>query len=234
MIFKKMFKKNPMYKITELNSYPSGTREFGFTMEFIKEALKHEKTKHDKTIILDFVISIVKQDLQSDMLTKILYNEKHFEINNTPLFPRKYYDEGGGCYRLEEDINIMKKVDLSKDCVVVLPWDRNRMKYSIKRIYQEGFKFHPSNHFATYFSYVGICYVTNGYHSITSGIGYKQGYIEATVCDIEPLFKHIYTDGANWYNQHNKKILDPLFDFRVGIVFELVKLGNQILDEGEK
>ncbi|WP_423055302.1 DUF6710 family protein [Zhaonella formicivorans] len=77
---------------------------------------------------------------------------------------------------------------------------------------------------AYYFSYVDICYVCNGNHSVASGIVYKKGHIEAKVYDITRLFEHVYTDGLYWYNSHNNDILDDLFDFRVGVIYEVSKL----------
>lgn len=98
------------------------------------------------------------------------------------------------------------------------------MRDSIKNIFANKFEFDELNHKAYYFSHVNICYVYNGNHSIASGVVYKKGYITAEECDVSRLFDHVYTDGSHWYNSHNNQALDNLFDFRVGIIYEITKL----------
>lgn len=224
-MFKRFFKKKGRF---ETSPETSPTSEFNFAMEFARNVLELESKKEDRIIILDFMLDVVREDLKTDLLSTIFYSKEHFEKWILPPFPCNYYDELGNKYEFCPDDEKIKRVDLSKDCVLVLPWHRERMINSVKRIFLNGFKFHKENHLAYYFPYVDFCYAYNGNHSIASGIVYKNGYVEAKVCDVSKLFKHVYTDGKTWYNSHDKSKLTSVFDFRVGIIYELAKLKYRI------
>ncbi len=213
-------------------------RAYGFkhALEFTHQALEAEKTKEDKILILDFMLDVIKRDLKYDFLTDIFYREEYFDRGRKIRlpFPYSYYDE------TEQKISIFerkigtKKVDLSEECVLVFPWHRKRIRENIKNIGSKEFIYDKYNHFAYYFSPVGICFVYNGMHSTTAGIGFKKGFIEASEYDMTGPLGHVYTDGLYWYNSHNNlKLKDGLLDFRIGIIFELLKLKYQI-EEGLK
>lgn len=202
--------------------------EFRYAMEFARQVLKEESKQEDKIIILDFMLDVIREDLKTDLLTTIFYSKENFESRIKFPFPFYYYDEFGNEFELFPEEERLVRVDLAKDCVLVLPWNRKRMRDSIKNIFANEFKFDESNHKAYYFSHVDICYVYNGNHSIASGIVYKKGYIQAKECDLSKLFDHVHTDGLYWYNSHNNQRLDDLFDFRIGIIYEIAKLKYQI------
>lgn len=219
--------------ITEMNSKygrPNPRLEFNNTIDFVYQVLEYEKDKTDQVIILDYILDVVREDLKTDLLTTILYNKENFDKEIWLPFPCDYYDEQGNvfCSTSERGKNNMIKVDLAKDCVLVLAWDREKLRNSIKNIYKSDFEYHASNHLAYYFSHIDICYAYNGTHSISSGIGHKKGFIEAVYCDTSKLFEHLHTDGVNWYNSHNNNKLTDLFDFRVGILYEIAKLRYKI------
>lgn len=227
-MFKRFFKKKDRFGTS---SKASPTCEFNFAMEFARDMLELESKKEDQIIILDFMLDVVREDLKTDLLSTIFYSKEHFEKWLLPPFPCNYYNESGNELEFCPDDKKIRRVDLSKDCVLVLPWHRNRMISSIKKVFLNGFKFHKENHLAYYFSHVGFCYAYNGNHSIASGIVHKKGYIKAKVCDVSKLFKHVYTDGKAWYNSHDKSKLTDVFDFRVGIIYELAKLKYRIETE---
>jgi len=205
--------------------------EFKYALEFAHQALKAENTKEDKLLILDFMIDVIKEDLKYDFLTDIFYREEYFEkgVRIPPPFPYSYYDESGRRISIFEKKIGTKKVDLAKECVLVFPWHRERMRESIKNIGSNEFIYDKYNHYAYCFSPVGICFVYNGMHSTAAGIGFKKGYIEAPEYDVTGLFEHVNTDGLYWYNSNNNsKLIDELLDFRIGIIFELSKLKYQI------
>lgn len=207
----------------------NAVHEFRYAMEFARQAMKEESKKEHKIIILDFMLDVIKEDLKNDLLSTIFYSKENFEKRIKLPFPFCFYDEFAReheLFPLEEKRLI--RVDLAKNCVLVLPWNRKRMRDSIKNIFASKFEFDESNHKAYYFSHVNICYVYNGNHSIASGVVYKKGYITAEECDVSRLFDHVYTDGLYWYNSHNKQVLDNLFDFRIGIIYEISKLKYEI------
>lgn len=202
----------------------NATHEFGYAMEFAQQALTEESKKEDKIVILDFMLDVIREDLKNDLLSTILYSKENFEKTIKFPFPFCFYDEFGDKHELFLPEEKLVGVDLAKDCVLVLPWNRKRMRDSIKNIFANKFEFDELNHKVYYFSHVNICYVYNGNHSIASGVVYKKGYITAEECDVSRLFDHVYTDGLYWYNSHNNQVLDNLFDFRIGIIYEITKL----------
>lgn len=193
-------------------------------MDFAHQTLKYESDKEDQLIILDFILDAIREDLKTSCLTSIFYNRENFEGICTEPFPYNYYDESGNILTMPCDSEAKKVVDLAKDCVLVFPWHRDRLRSQIKNIGRNEFIYQDNNHFSYYYSYLKICYVWNGYHSISSGIVHKKGYIKSKEKDITPLFNHVYTDGLYWYNSHNNKKLFDLFDFRVGLIYEISKL----------
>lgn len=198
--------------------------EFSFAMDFVRDTLVYEKTKEDKIIILNFILGLIKEDLKNDLLTTILYNKEHFDKVITNPFPFYYKDQEGRDLEITLNEEQRKAVDLAKDCVLVLAWERERLRNSIKNIFHNPFEYIRSNHLAYYFTYVDICYAYNGTHSISSGMGHKKGVIEAKVVDITPMFDHVYTDGVNWYDLHSGMKLRALWDFRIGVIYEICKI----------
>ncbi|WP_018305447.1 DUF6710 family protein [Desulfitobacterium hafniense] len=223
-MLKKLFSK----KEIKLRSHPE--REFDWAMSFVREALEYEKTNEDKIIILDFMLGLIREDLKTSLITSVFYNEEPVKIS--PFFPSTYEDESGKLNNLETDKSQKREIDLAKDCVFVVPWDKSDLRDTIKNIFQNPFEFIDSNHMANYYPYLDICHAYNGLHSITAGIGHKKGIIKADVMDITPLFNHIYTDGNCWFNQHNHNKLWELWDFRIGVIYEVAKIKYRLEKEG--
>lgn len=222
-----MFLKNIFRKYKNINNTGNESclrTEFEYSMDFVRGTLEHEKEEQDKIIILDFMLDVIRNDLQYDVLTTILYSSECFSREINFLFPIYYYDELGNKFNTYPNEKTYRNVDLSKDCILVIPWDRERLRNSIKNIFRNEFEYHDSNHLSYYFTHIDICHAYNGLHSISAGVGHKKGFIKAVECDISKLFNHIYTDGESWYNCHNNDKLDDVFDFRVAILYELAKI----------
>mgnify|MGYP000850276041 CR=1 FL=1 len=201
-------------------------QEFIHAIDFMKLVLETEKSDKDKIIILDFMLSAIREDLKTDLLTHIFYSEEHFNRRLDYPFPLFYSDEQGNEISLKEEKEI--EIDLAADCVLTLPWNRGRLRNQIKNLFNNDFVYHSNNHWAYYFPYLGLCYVYNGKHSVASGIVYKKGKIEAKQYDITKLFPHVYADGQNWYNSHTREKKGKLADFRLGIIFEVAKAKYQL------
>lgn len=198
--------------------------EFNNTMDFVEQILKYEENIEDQIIIMDYILNIVREDLKTDLLTTIIYSDEYFKREIDYPFPHEYYDGLGNRFPTWCKDKIERNVDLSKDCVLVLSWNRERLRNSIKNIYKNEFEYHDSNHLAYYFTHIDVCYAYNGTHSISSGIGHKKGFIKAKECDISKLFDHLYTDGVSWYSVHDNIKLGDIFDFRIAILYELAKI----------
>lgn len=182
-----------------------------------------------KLLILDFTMEVIRNDLKYDMLTRIFYTQERLASWGWPPFPFVCYDERGNRVEVFGSEAKKRMVNLADDCVVVLPWDRRRLRLSVETVGINGFKFDRTNHKAYYFSPLGICYVSNGRHSIAAGVGHRKGHIEAVEHDISVLFSHVYTDGGHWYSSHNGDKLGALHDFRVGILFEVARQKHELL-----
>ncbi|HBT48667.1 MAG TPA: hypothetical protein DEA61_02160 [Caldanaerobacter subterraneus] len=227
MLLKNFFRKKKRSFLERLDP----AYEFKYALEFAQQVCEEEKTKEDQILILDYMLSVIREDLKYDVLTNIFYKEKWFDKGlRLPLpFPYYYYNKEGIKFSIYEADFKPKKVDLAKECVLVFPWHREKMRESIKNIGKNEFVFQRTNHKAFYFSPVNICFVYNGNHSIGAGIGFKKGYIEAAEYDVTKLFEHVYTDGLYWYNRHNnQKLEDDLLDFRIGIIYEISKIKHHI------
>lgn len=197
-------------------------QEFHHAMEFTKQALDLEKNHKDKIIILNFILDVIKEDLRTDLLTRILYDQKLIAMQFRYPFPLFYIDEQGNEHELPEDG--MSKINLAKDTVLTMPWHKERLCEQLKNIFRNDFAFDGNNHGAYCFPYIDLCYVHNGKHSISSGVVHKKGTIEAKTYDLTKLFPHIHTDGKNWYNSHNNEKISELTDFRLAIIYEVGRI----------
>ncbi len=199
--------------------------EYRYAMDFIQDVLKTEASVEDQLIIVNFMLDVVKEDLKMDLLSYIFYSKEDFSREINWPFPVKYRDEIDNELSIEEGA---AEVDLTQNCVLVLPWSRNRLCNQIVNIFKNDFCYDERNHKAWYFPYISLCYVHNGRHSVASGVVHKKGKIKAQQYDITKLFSHIYTDGQNWYSSHNNNNLGRLVDFRLGIIYEIAKVKHKL------
>ncbi len=207
---------------------PGGSAEFREAVAAVSAFLEGASDDR-KLLLLNFVMEIIKNDLKYDLLTKVLYTRRHLSSWGWPPFPLVCYDENGDRIEVFADAGKKRAVNLAEDCVLVVPWDRRRLRLTVETVGTDGFEFDRLNHWAYYFSPIDICYVFNGKHSIAAGVGHKRGYIEAAEHDVSVIFDHVYTDGRYWYSRHSGAKLGPLYDFRIGILFELAWQKSQRL-----
>src|SRR5690606_34230042 len=131
-----------------------------------------------------FLITIVKRDIQVDLLSEVYYKS---EMNITNILresflPLKYFDDNG----VEKKLKPVgkKQIDLSEVVTIVIPWKQTRMREAIVTIAREGFnykKYKQNYNQNYYFTEMDLCYAVNGNHHIASGIIQKTGFIEADV-----------------------------------------------------
>jgi len=191
-------------------------------MDFANMSLTAEPNIKNQLIILDFILEVVKEDLKTDLLSHIFYSEVDFRREINCPFPLYYDNKQGDKLLIIKEENT--EVDLTKNCILVLPWRRNRLHDQIINISTNDFIYDKRNHRAYYFPYISLCYIYNGNHSIASGIVHKKGMIEAEQFDITKLFEHVHTDGQYWYNSHTNEKTGNITDFRIGIIYEIAKI----------
>lgn len=211
---------------------PTSEQQFMYTMEIAHSWL--EKCEWpESTMILDYMMNVIREDFKSSVMITIFYRKEHFkDYDRMIFFPENYFNENGEELKIhnsanEETINI----NLKDTCVITVPWSRDRMKRAIEELNVQDFIFHSTNHYSTYYTPIEVCYIESGGHSIAAGIGYKKGEIISKKVDVSKAFPHLFSDGAYWYNTHTKKRLNPVYDFRVALLFELAKLKDKQLND---
>ena len=195
--------------------------------------INSENSVEQKVILLDFMIQVIKNDLQTSTLAATFYEEQDFSPHQSAtFFPMICFDKQGNrtsTYKLTQKGR--RIVNLSEDCIFVTPWSPERLQGSIIDLFTNSFDFVPTNHFSTYYKPLGICRIESGCHSISAGIGYKNGEILSKEVDITHCFSHITTDGAYWYSTHTNERLSGVLDFRVAIIYEVTKLKFELINK---
>ncbi|ETO38622.1 hypothetical protein V518_1196 [Thermoanaerobacterium aotearoense SCUT27] len=97
------------------------TNEFKYTLEFVKEVCEEEKTKEDRILILDYMLSVIREDLKYDALTNIFYKEKWFDKGLRLPLPFPYYNKEGIKFSIYEADDKIREIDLANECVLVFP-----------------------------------------------------------------------------------------------------------------
>lgn len=173
-------------------------------------------------MILDYVIQVLKIELQSILLSDILQSPMQFDENHDfkniipiPSESIKQTDK--------------KLIDFSKDIVWVLPWREQSMVNSIFSVYTRKYKYIHSNVRAFYYKGLDVTVVWNGRHHASVGIVKRNGIIEAQSVNVEPLFSTLTTDGAFWYDCG--KQIQEVLDYRIAAIYELSKMKIELLKE---
>ena len=186
---------------------------------------------------LVFVLGMIKNDIIYDGMTDIIYTNN--EKSSFCFFPEVCFDEKMQQIAVIDSNKIpSRSVDLNKNHVFVTPWHkRERLPKIFSELRKTPFKYDEHNHDAYYYKQLELCHVVGGMHSITVGIGKKEGKIKAIEVDMVPLFEHIKTDGAYWKISHeylkdydsDEAVSLPILrgseieDFRVAVLFEIAR-----------
>lgn len=207
--------------------------EFHHAMRFAFETINSAEYSHvEKIQILNYLIEVIKKDLQAELLSAIFYTDEESLRRISLLTPTEYYNREGKlmkAYRENETYN----VSFSKDDIIVLPWKAEKLRCNIASRFNEPFRYQEDNHRATHFTYIDLCYIYGGIHSSAAGMYYKHGSILADIIHIEEMFPHIHTDGLHWYNSHNNQPYFTVSDFRVSVIYETAKLKYQFENDIE-
>lgn len=201
-------------------------RSYKNALDYIRRLICSEDDNDKKLLILDYILNVIKRDLHAEFQAALFYEGDNVRKINTP-FPTFYRNENGDSLCIEIK-NKYKEIDLSKDCIFALPWKSLSVIRTINMLSEIDFEYIKTSHRALYYYPIDICYIWNGIHSISLGMYFKKGTIEANYCDITPLFNNIATDGAHWYNVHTNTIIDDLYDFRTGLLFEVARMKYNI------
>ncbi len=191
----------------------------------------------DKTILIDYLMDIIKNDLKYDCFANVIYRKE--QLRFFLGLPKTYIDSSGNVYA----VPVKKKateVDFSKVLTFSVPWNQRRIPENLLKLSHEKFKYFEGNHQSVYVPQFDMCFAYNGNHTIAIGAENKQGKIISDVIDIEPLFGNVDTDGMYWFSVYDKNWaaarkeyrernnLGRLTDFRVGLLFKLAEMKHNI------
>lgn len=201
-------------------------RSFDKSLVYIKTLIRSQDDSDKKLLLLNYVQEVIKRDLHAEFQAAIFYEGYKVRRINAP-FPMFFRNEHGEsiCIVRQKEY---KEIDLSNDCIFALPWRDISVISTVSMLSEIDFEYIEGNHGALFYYPINICYVHNGNHSISAGMHYKKGKIKADFCDITPLFSNVYTDGASWYNIHTNNVIEELYDFRIGLLFEVAKMRYNI------
>lgn len=191
----------------------------------------------DKTILIDYLMDIIKNDLKYDCFANVIYRKEQLQFFWG--LPKTYIDSDGNVY----EVTVKKKaaeVDFSKVLTFSVPWKQRRIPENLLKLSYEKFKYFEGNHQSVYVPQFNMCFAYNGNHTIAIGAENKQGKIISDVIDIEPLFGNVDTDGVYWFSVYDKNWsaaceeykecnnLGRLTDFRLGLLFKLAEMKHNI------
>ncbi len=204
-----------------------GKYEYGRTLERVEYLLKEIEIDQNKIDAIEYIMKVIRLDLQSELLTRMIY-PKQYKKNNfikCPL-PRYYETEHTVIDLLSKN---KTKIDFSNKTVLSLPYSDIKLINSIKEIAKNGFIFNKENIEATYYKYLDICIIENGFHHTAVAIVDKKGEIEAWEYDTSLIFSKIdiNEDVMFYYIDTFKKIkYEP--DVRIALLYKLAKMKWEI------
>lgn len=189
--------------------------EYNKIMGLLAEHLPEKKVEEQK-MLLTYVADALRKDLQGDQLTKAVdqYCGRGFKL--VDLFPTHYQDKSGQEQQLfaEKGTLAKKAVDLTKNGVVLLPWQLGRW----------------GKHRACYFKGLDICYAYSGKY--LHHLERRQGKIMADVIDITPLFACVDTNGEYWtLRQEWQRPIQKVMDFRLAALYQVAMMLEALKQE---
>ena len=221
-LFAKKKKKSDYDNLKEFG-FQISKKEYNHAIKKVDSFFSNELlSNEDKRLYLKSLIKIVKMDLQQEHLAWFLYGDRDRGGGySTYYFPLTCKDNNGNTINIRS-LNKTKQIDLKKECVLVRPWENNRLLKHIKR--KSDFEYDDLNHMGDYYRGLDITVIYNGLHSITDCILNRDKgsiIVDELLCD--ELFDYISTDGEYWYNSYDNSVISIVIDFRIAILFELNK-----------
>lgn len=172
----------------------------------------------EKIRAYNYAMFIIRADYAA--YTKSLMFRKEFADRVAAFFPASYYLADGTkeTFTKEPISNIISLAQA--DGIAAFPWEYSRLARILPEIYQKGF-IADENHKANYYAEIDLTVVFSGNYSISAGIFYGSGSINANVYLLSKLYEHVDTDGVNWINRHNGQVLTPVLSEHLAILYEI-------------
>lgn len=194
--------------------------------KMITELSSHDEFNSScRPLILEYIINTLLDYICAESIFKPLCNLNSFPI---PFFSN-FYNENGNTLSFS-DSSKKVNVNLSSTKIYLHPWNNDRTSESLLNISENDFVYNKNNHFAIYYPYINLCYVTCGNHSINAGRYFRKGSIVADEFNLTACFPHIKTDGCYWFNAHTNEPLIPVDDYRFAAIFTIAKMKYELND----
>jgi hypothetical protein len=175
---------------------------------------------------IDFVSDLVKSDLQSDCMTRLIYSGETLK--------RGGLENKGGLFEIGErlgiNINTREKIvlDLGKSYVFTVCWSGQKLFDNVTREGGSPFRDFWGDHTGYYYKTMDYACVVNGVHSVTAALREKRGKLSLMLFDDTPLFERVVTDGAYWIDAQTFEVLGEVSDFRLALIYSLTRLKYQL------
>lgn len=194
-------------------------RAFERGMDFSRNMLYSYKDLNLKKTALDYVIGLVKDDLQSDSCIRLLYHHNGYQpFNLLPLFGVK--DSNGDPVTSLIAEHQPFTISHANTHMVSLLHRDNSFFDGIRHVFTQGFCFDSGNHKSIFVPFWNLHIITGGGHHITYVFLHSKAAVDSAVYDITKLFEHVTADGLYWYNAHTKQPILRMMDFRLALLFE--------------
>lgn len=165
----------------------------------------------------------IRLDLQTEVLTSLLYDTQKPNLPKYRLpFP----------YEVSVDSGVMNlynpekiKIDFAETIAISQSFENKKFVRAMHNIAKNGFKANSNNILATYYKYLDICIIENGYHHTAIAILNKHGIIDSNFYDTAKIFPIIDVDiDGNFYYILNNEILCPYkSDKKLALLYKLAK-----------
>lgn len=192
-------------------------------LERIESFIELNQTLEEKLDFIDFIMKAIRLDLQTEVLTSLLYDTQKANLPQYRLpFP----------YEVDVDSEIMNlynsekiKIDFSETITISQAFENKKFVRAMHNIATNGFKPNSSNTLATYYKCLDICIIENGYHHTAIAILNRQGSIHSHYYDTSKIFPIIDVDiDGNFYYVSNNEILCPYkSDKKLALLYKLAK-----------
>lgn len=189
--------------------------------------LDEVETPKDKIDILEFLMKSVRQQIQLESILSYIYPGKFMQQKNfNIILPMELLTDGG---LIEPAKETHTTIDFSKTVTVSTPKEAKKYARAIIDVNSRGFTYNKNNHFATYYKYLDICVITNGYHHTAAAILNNKGTIIAShEYDTALIFPYVSINN----NVEIEIVNDDIFlrspDIRFALLYTFAKMKWQI------
>lgn len=222
MIIKRNARKNKKYakrymKSQEFDYALSAEDICDSVLRNVRQACELATFKMDSSAIseyLDFVIDLVKADLQAELNAAVVYSST-FPPDRRRSLMLPFI---GWCQVSQVKINS------AKNTVVTNIYDHRKLVGAVKGIKEDGFISSPSLYNGVYYPELNMIIVSNGlHHSCVAEVMGESGFFKVDVYHLSELFPVVEIRGNEWVHKERPDDVRPVEDAKMAILFSLAK-----------